>query len=220
MWLIHSTPHFPQIAPKYQFPMSGLLKGQSFLCISLDFDNLNKVGIQLQYNQPQIFDSRLQAVMKLRLHQITKVVNGIIVAKAPWFHLAEIRSKKGYNFTSFAKADNFRKELYEDWVAPTLQTSLFVETWLNGKGKLPSNCSRPFRYISPISSFCVYNDYLGKSKTIRVIRISKLILFIKLFNTINLNCICQESLMNANKHETCRQICAFEYTFFLTLFLF
>lgn len=153
LWLVHSTPHFPQLTPKYQFSPTGLVKGQSFLCISLDFDNLNNVGIQLQYNQPQIFDNRMQTVMKLRLHQITKAINGIVVDRAPWFHLATIRSKIGVNFTSFAKAAAFRKELYEDWVAPTLQTNLFTETWLNGNGRLPSNCSKPFKYVKDFDGF-------------------------------------------------------------------
>jgi len=35
-------------------------------------------------------------------------------------------------------------ELYMDWVAPTLQSNLLVETWQNGRGKLPSSCGRKF----------------------------------------------------------------------------
>lgn len=42
-WLIHSVPHFPQTR-EYIFPKTGTVYGQSFLCVSLDIINLNKVG--------------------------------------------------------------------------------------------------------------------------------------------------------------------------------
>lgn len=41
-------------------------------------------------------------------------------------------------------------ELYFDWVAPTLQSNLLVETWQNGRGKLPSSCGRKFVWVQTI----------------------------------------------------------------------
>jgi len=41
-------------------------------------------------------------------------------------------------------------ELYMDWVAPTLQSNLLVETWQNGRGKLPSSCGRKFVWVQII----------------------------------------------------------------------
>ena len=32
-------------------------------------------------------------------------------------------------------------DLYDDFVAPDLQTDLLTETWLNGRGRLPSECN-------------------------------------------------------------------------------
>lgn len=44
IWLIHSVPYFPPKGPDYTYPSTGSKYGQSFLCVSLDFDNLNSVG--------------------------------------------------------------------------------------------------------------------------------------------------------------------------------
>lgn len=40
-----------------------------------------------------------------------------------------------YNF-------KFCSDLYGDFVAPQLQLDLYVQSWLNGRGKLPSICTR------------------------------------------------------------------------------
>ena len=49
----------------------------------------------------------------------------------------------GVNHTSFAKSKDFDHDLYHKLVAPHFKASLLVETWGNGQGKLPSNCSVP-----------------------------------------------------------------------------
>jgi len=61
-----------------------------------------------------------------------------------------LESLKGQDFTSFYKSGKFGKDLYEDLVAPKLESSLFVESWMHGKSGdlLPSDC---------MSSFKVYN---------------------------------------------------------------
>jgi deoxyribonuclease-2 len=46
-------------------------------------------------------------------------------------------------YISFAKSKYFGSDLYSDLVAPYYDTDLLVETWQNGRGKLPSNCSKP-----------------------------------------------------------------------------
>ncbi|RZB39136.1 plancitoxin-1 [Asbolus verrucosus] len=144
-WLIHSVPHFPQLGANYTFSSSGVIKGQSFFCISLDLKNLNKVGIQLQYNEPQIYASHVPDILKSKISQIEAAVSGVTVTQPPWFNQIPITSKSGIRFISFAKSKKFGKDLYEDWVAPALQSNLLVETWPNGAGKLPSNCSKPFK---------------------------------------------------------------------------
>nr|CAD7440863.1 unnamed protein product [Timema bartmani] len=71
--------------------------------------------------------------------------NNTRVQSAPWFHQAQINSLQGTKFSSFAKASHFHKDLYADWVAATLETDLVVESWTNGVGPLPSECSKQFK---------------------------------------------------------------------------
>lgn len=42
-WLIHSVPHFPPLN-RYSYPETGTHFGQSFLCISLNVSNIDRVG--------------------------------------------------------------------------------------------------------------------------------------------------------------------------------
>lgn len=48
----------------------------------------------------------------------------------------------GKAFTVFAKNKQWAQELYEDFVAPTLNDGLLVESWMNGVGRVRC-ASRP-----------------------------------------------------------------------------
>lgn len=67
------------------------------------------------------------------------------IKEPPFYNIENIISRKGVNFTSFAKAGKFDKELYEDWVAPTLGDDLYVEGWRHGGGNIDSDCSKHTR---------------------------------------------------------------------------
>lgn len=46
-WLVHSVPKFPQLPYQnnsYSYPKTGIRYGQSFLCISMMPEELEKVG--------------------------------------------------------------------------------------------------------------------------------------------------------------------------------
>lgn len=66
MWLIHSVPKFPPTPEEgsYGYPKSGMVYGQSFLCISLTGDQLGKVGRQLQYNEPHFYFGYIPEYLK------------------------------------------------------------------------------------------------------------------------------------------------------------
>lgn len=104
------------------------------------------LGTQLQYNEPDIYGENILANLKSSLPQLCLAAANKTNTNAPWYHMSNISSKKGVNFISFAKSNGFNKDLYEDWVAPSLESDLDVESWLNGPGKLSSNCSKQFKY--------------------------------------------------------------------------
>lgn len=60
-WLVHSVPNFPPEVSdgEYNYPSTANLYGQSFLCISLNTDQMKKVGKQLQFNEPHFYSSSI-----------------------------------------------------------------------------------------------------------------------------------------------------------------
>lgn len=103
------------------------------------------LGVQLQYNQPQIYTQNIAVTLRYILPNLYNAAQGFIVQSSPWYHALNLTSKSGTNFLSFAKSRQFGKELYADWISPYLNTSLMVESWLNGAGKIPSECGRLFK---------------------------------------------------------------------------
>jgi deoxyribonuclease-2 len=143
-WLIHSLPKFPDVENSYFYPDNGKKYGQSFICISMDLENINKVGLQLQYNQPFIYSEQILSDIKSKVPDLAKAAANTTIASAPWSNVAQINSKNNVAFTSFAKHAQFNQELYADLVAPTLESDLAVESWASGSGRLSSDCSGQF----------------------------------------------------------------------------
>ncbi|XP_056630988.1 plancitoxin-1 [Diorhabda sublineata] len=144
-WLIHSVPKFPDEGSAYVYPNSGRKYGQMLICVSMDLTNINKVGVQLQYNVPYIYEANVLDNMESELSELVKAAMNVTVDQAPWSHVTEINTKNNFTFTSFAKHNKFHQELYEDLVAPYLETDLDVQTWPRSSGRLTSNCSEEYK---------------------------------------------------------------------------
>lgn len=176
LWLIHSVPHYPPdlIDQKYNYPQTGTLYGQSFLCISFGNKNeLELIGQQLIYNNIHVYSSNvpeaLQYVFKhFSLESIAtslcirssntyptllKASKMVDVKQPPYNNLVKLKSSENNEFLSFAKSKDFNKELYVDWVAPVFKTNLYVETWQHGGGNIGTDCNRINRYY--------YNDSIN-----------------------------------------------------------
>ncbi|XP_076352379.1 deoxyribonuclease II [Tachypleus tridentatus] len=147
VWLIHSVPDFPP-APKdkrYIYPDSGLLYGQTMLCVTVNSSMANTIGLQLRYSKPHIYGFRLSQNLRNIAPEMVRLVESKYINKPPWTSQKTIRSHKGTEFIHFNKHDKFDKDLYMDLVAPGLNTSLYVETWRKGRGEnLNSECAREF----------------------------------------------------------------------------
>ncbi|XP_031621229.1 deoxyribonuclease-2-alpha-like [Contarinia nasturtii] len=147
-WLVHSVPLYPNItsnANDYHYPTTGMIYGQSFLCLSLSADQIDIVGKQLIFNEPQIYESKLPQSLLNAYPNIQRLIDGKRISNGPYWNDADLTTLGGSRFKSFAKSSKFYKELYEDWIAPTLNTNLFVETWRKGSGNFPSNCTKSTR---------------------------------------------------------------------------
>ena len=140
LWLVHSVPKFPSI-PGYDYPHSGQLYGQSFFCLSLDASEVDKVGAQLVYNEPNIYYKRIPNMLADKYLSLERALAGNWRTAAPYAHQLDLISAGGKSFKSFAKGSRYHQELYEDLVAPALDVNLLVETWRLGAGNLASNCS-------------------------------------------------------------------------------
>ena len=147
-WLVHSVPHFPPNTEnngKYSYPHTGQMYGQSFLCISLrTIDSANAIGGQLLYNHPYMYSTNIPSWAKDKYSDFNLAIQGSHIKKPPYFHTTQLRSLQGVNFISFAKYTLFHKDLYADFVAPSLQSDLLTETWPNGPGKMNSSCDTRF----------------------------------------------------------------------------
>ncbi|XP_076675033.1 deoxyribonuclease II [Andrena cerasifolii] len=157
-WLIHSVPSFPpapkagdltrppknghvNITGRYDYPQSGTLYGQSFLCVSLDGDQFNTVGKQLMYNEIIVYAKNIPDTLATKYPLLRNATNQKRIKLPPYDDKAVIKSLRSVEFTSFAKGGKWQRELYADFVGPQLQTDLYVQSWQNGPGKLPSICT-------------------------------------------------------------------------------
>lgn len=143
-WLVHSLPKFPSNT-SYSYPQNGRMFGQTFLCISLNYSELNKIGKQLFYTFPQIYDSFWPGAWNKSNPDMTEVLNHTHVRETPWSHLSRLKSSAGQEFLSFAKYSKFNADIYDAWLAPYFKDSMFAETWQHGKLVTPSNCSTKYK---------------------------------------------------------------------------
>ncbi|PBC30555.1 Deoxyribonuclease-2-alpha [Apis cerana cerana] len=176
-WLIHSVPNFPpvpiegmQTRPlrrenvtidgKYSYPESGTLYGQSFLCISLGNDQFDVVGKQLIYNEIAVYAKNIPETLGKQYPVLKNATNQKHFKNPPYTHKAVIKSLEDLEFISFAKSGKWGKDLYGDFVAPQLQADLYVQSWLNSRGKLPTVCTRRKIYNVKSLKFEIVNiDY-------------------------------------------------------------
>ncbi|KNC34101.1 hypothetical protein FF38_06465 [Lucilia cuprina] len=140
IWLIHSVPKFPSL-PKYEYPSSGSHYGQSFLCVTFNATEMEKIGEQLLFNEPNIYYERVPVALSEKFPHLEQAIRKEWISMEPFNNILDLKSLQGTIFKSFAKTSKYNKELYEDFVAPTLDTNLLVETWRNGKGNFNSNCT-------------------------------------------------------------------------------
>ncbi|GAB1607813.1 plancitoxin-1-like [Argonauta hians] len=164
-WLVHSTPKFPNYQHLgYQWPDNGHYYGQTFLCVTYPYKEMNNIGKQLQYNYPQIYDSGMSNGMMVDSPDMASVVqHHAKVQHQPWNRTQPLTSIGGKLFVSFAKFSKFDQDLYSSWLAPTFGSSLLVESWQNGRGKLASFCEGDYKVFN-IRSIGIGNSSFSQTR--------------------------------------------------------
>ncbi|XP_060108402.1 deoxyribonuclease-2-alpha [Heteronotia binoei] len=143
-WLLHSTPHFPDLQTNYSWPRSGLPNGQSFLCVTFPYSQFKEIGRQLLFTDPLVYDYRVEGSFAEDLPALLNASKGCHVQQEPWNSSITLTSLEGKEFISFAKFGRFGDDLYSGWLTEALASNLYAEFWLRSRGILPSNCSGPF----------------------------------------------------------------------------
>ncbi|XP_061180819.1 plancitoxin-1-like [Saccostrea echinata] len=110
-WMISSIPRFP-LPKKYEYGGGQLLFGQSVLCITFGKNYLDKIVEAFSITKPCIYDGNITFGMSSDL------------SKEFLF-----TSKGGTTFRYFGKSNNYKGDLYANFVAEKLMDNLKVETW-------------------------------------------------------------------------------------------
>jgi deoxyribonuclease-2 len=149
-WLVHSVPRFPKDDVGRE-AYSGITKNgkkfaQSFLCITVGVDQMAAVGTQLRLARPFIYESGgfgEELLHKLG-HDFKALLDGEEVPSdsGSQTSVKVFSTMDGVELQSFSKSKYWGSDFYDQFVAPTLGSNMSVETWNNGRGTLPSYCSR------------------------------------------------------------------------------
>ncbi|PAV81193.1 hypothetical protein WR25_14551 [Diploscapter pachys] len=149
IWLVHSVPKFPP-PDGYAYPTSGHDYGQTMLCMTFKYSELNKIGTQLYFNRPNIYSSFLPTDMASANPDLAKAIAGQYATGQPSSSIIDLTTSAGTTFKSFAKSKDFNADLYDSIVAPTLKTDMLVESWRRGSA-IPLACSKAYHANDALS---------------------------------------------------------------------
>ncbi|KAJ3446753.1 deoxyribonuclease ii [Anaeramoeba flamelloides] len=144
-WIIHSLPKFPPpTSHPYSIPDSGDVYGQTFFCVSMNFKDVDDIGLSLRYRRALTFDYNFPSSYVSSLPNIHKTIYDDYI-DGPITLTQHFSTIKNVDFVSFAKTKEWATDLgltiYEDLVQPELGIDAAWQTWTNGAGgKQPSFC--------------------------------------------------------------------------------
>ncbi|CAG7733893.1 unnamed protein product [Allacma fusca] len=140
-WMPHSIPHFPRVSKTFEYPPGGLDNGQMLFCLSLPLNTINEVlGGALEYTKATFYNSSIPASLESQLSKIQGVIKYNKTASGVYYNQYEI-GVSDLKISVFAKGPKFHREIYADWIAPYYNSSLNVQSWLNGAHAYLSNCT-------------------------------------------------------------------------------
>jgi len=131
-WLAHSAPGFPykhSITPSsWSFPTGQSIYAQHFFCVSIATSQISKISQFLLNYHAFIYDYNVpSAISNL---EFSKFVGGKYTTGESSI---TFQSLAGVNFVAFGKHSATHSDIFEDYVAPGLNSgSIYVESWCCG----------------------------------------------------------------------------------------
>ena len=141
IYLAHSVPKFPPDPKegKYEYPSTGTIYGQSFLCLSLSHSDLNKIMEVLLVDFPYPYATHIPEYGYKEIPSLKKFTD------EEWNNenmtISEEVKAGSDQFTVYGKHREWGLDLYHDLLAPEIGDDIYANTWSNGVGTNPSDCT-------------------------------------------------------------------------------
>ncbi|OHS92906.1 Plancitoxin-1 [Tritrichomonas foetus] len=148
IYLVHSTPRFPNdpATGEFSYPDSGVTYGQSFLCMTLEHEELDKIAKSYLIEFPYIYASNEPDFTESKLPYVKDLLDSKWNKNEDTF-IAEIKTASK-TFKLFGKSNSWNYDIYHDLIALNLQKDTFSSTWSNGVGTMTSDCSGDYYAIN------------------------------------------------------------------------
>jgi deoxyribonuclease-2 len=135
--LQHSVPLFPlgpgQVSQYMGLGSNAWMYGQHAVCFQTSLRALTRLATYAQLIVPGIYDSRTSPVTPAPLSGLV----GGEYSTEPICDPVSFLTLGDRNVTYFSKSTQWNNELYAECLAPRLQTSLAVESWIRGSAEGP-----------------------------------------------------------------------------------
>lgn len=140
------------------------------LCLTIDAsttavsNSIDFLSGHFLYTRPLIFESRLSSTSSTRYPILSDAIikNKAHVDQPPYTQHSHM-NHSSLNLKVFSKYGLANIDMLAEFIVPTLKTSMFSETWSNGRQiNLPSNCTGLYRTqnIEELSlNFTVHHDH-------------------------------------------------------------
>lgn len=150
--LSHSLPRFPRRNDKNEiepsFPSNAGIYGQTFICLSMNYENTLKVVETLNIiNPPLLLNVDTDVLNSPGNPEVVKLIKNKQDKNSPDSKITEVQTKKGNSFYIFSKSRNEPTLPWDEQIPKFYKDGFYVETWT--KPKLEDNiCTGNLKVIN------------------------------------------------------------------------
>ncbi|XP_053195548.1 deoxyribonuclease-2-beta-like [Scomber japonicus] len=153
LWLLHSTPRFPQIGQNF-YPESGTKKGQTFICVTFKYNQFKAIGTHLQYINAFRYYEHIPPDFHVEFQQPKQPKPGEKRKMIDINKFQELKSRNNKTFNSIAKLLSDKPEVGDLYVtiSKAVDSDVRAQTWGCQKGRHRSICSKSGKKVENILS--------------------------------------------------------------------